>query len=63
MSTRPRPKTDTQRRFQEAEWKAGQRARRRAQGYTLQQVWVHTEDLARFRRYVERLRRTREETP
>lgn len=40
--------------------KADERERMRAQGYVLRQVWVHAEDVERFTKYVERLRKRRE---
>jgi len=41
------------------ERKADERARMRAQGYVLRQVWVHEKDAERFAKYVERLRKQR----
>lgn len=39
--------------------KNAERARKRARGFTLVQVWVHKRDRERFDRYVERLNKAR----
>lgn len=39
--------------------KADERARKRARGFVLAQVWVHKKDRERFDRYVARLNRDR----
>ena len=41
------------------ERKANERKRMRAAGFVLRQVWVHGDDVARFAKYVEWLRKRR----
>jgi len=43
-----------------AQRKRDERARMRAKGYTLRQVWVHPKDWERVRRYLERVAKARE---
>ena len=43
-----------------AQRKREERARMRAKGYTLRQVWVHPKDWGRVRRYLERVAKARE---
>ena len=40
--------------------KQDERERMRARGFVLRQVWVHEDDVERFAKYVERLRKRRE---
>lgn len=43
-----------------AERKQDERDRMRALGFVLRQAWVHEDDVERFTKYVERLRKRRE---
>ncbi len=43
-----------------AERKQAERDRMRALGFVLRQAWVHEDDVERFAKYVERLRKRRE---
>ncbi len=43
-----------------AERKQDERNRMRALGFVLRQAWVHEDDVERFAKYVERLRKRRE---
>ena len=43
-----------------AQRKQDERDRMRALGFVLRQAWVHEDDVERFAKYVERLRKRRE---